>query len=232
MRGSRFIKVPLTVERLRELLAYDQESGVFTWKIARCNVKAGAIAGRCWAPANYRYIRIDNHDYLAARLAVFHVIGEWPKAAVKYEDRDRTNLSFKNLSVGRYMATQFNHKTSEGRSAYGRAHRKANPDLHKDKYLQRDFGLSLEEYIAMSVSQGGVCAICEQPEHVTWRGAVKMLSVDHNHTTGKVRGLLCNDCNHMIGQARESRDRFLSAIRYLDKHSGAAKPAVMLKEAK
>ena len=59
--------------------------------------------------------------------------------------------------------------------------------------LKRTFGLTVEEYDAMLDAQHGVCAICGKlPQK-------KRLAVDHNHTTGKVRGLLCPSCNRTLG---------------------------------
>ena len=59
-------------------------------------------------------------------------------------------------------------------------------------------------------------------------GKVRALSVDHDHQTGKVRGLLCSDCNTGIGKLKEKRETFLSAIKYLDFHSESGDTIVTL----
>lgn len=59
--------------------------------------------------------------------------------------------------------------------------------------LQRKFGISKEEYDRMFVNQNGRCAICRRPPKKF------RLSVDHDHKTGKVRGLLCAPCNKVLG---------------------------------
>jgi len=59
--------------------------------------------------------------------------------------------------------------------------------------LKRDFGITIEEYDAMLTKQGGVCAICKRPPNKN------RLAVDHDHTTGEVRGLLCPSCNRAVG---------------------------------
>ena len=78
---------------------------------------------------------------------------------------------------------------------------------HKFYRLQKGYGLSREDYENMLSSQGGVCAICMEHE--------KQLCVDHDHSTQKVRGLLCHDCNRAIGLLRESEANMNRAIAYL-----------------
>lgn len=87
----------LTVERLRQVLAYDQESGLFTWREATSfRVTVGKTAG---SPCKSGYIEIgvDGHSYYAHRLAWFYVTGEWPPHQVDHRDRVRTNNAFLNL---------------------------------------------------------------------------------------------------------------------------------------
>lgn len=63
------------------------------------------------------------------------------------------------------------------------------------------FGITTVEYDSMFELQGGVCAICRQPETVRTRvGVVRRLAVDHDHETNLVRGLLCYRCNTTLGQ--------------------------------
>jgi hypothetical protein len=70
---------------------------------------------------------------------------------------------------------------------------------HDRRKRLRRFGLEPEDYDAMLEAQGGVCAICGQPETVVRYGQVQPLSVDHDHKTGQVRGLLCHRCNIRVG---------------------------------
>lgn len=103
--------------------------------------------------------------------------------------------------------------------AYQQAYREKNRETLRHKERERKFGISRQEYADLFLKQNGVCAICKQPETATRLGKVKALSVDHCHTSGKVRGLLCSDCNTGIGKMKESREALLAAIRYLDEHS-------------
>jgi len=77
-------------------------------------------------------------------------------------------------------------------------------------HLMRKYGITLEQYDAMLLAQGGGCAICGTPEP---EGT--SLHVDHHHDSGEVRGLLCFGCNAGIGQFREDRDLLLAAAEYL-----------------
>jgi len=81
---------------------------------------------------------------------------------------------------------------------------------HKNK-----FGLVDGEYDRMFEKQDGVCAICRKPETRKVRGIVVALSVDHDHETGRVRGLLCQSCNQAIGLMQDDPTRLLAAASYL-----------------
>lgn len=101
--------------------------------------------------------------------------------------------------------------------------RKINPDYEKERYqrekvetrerhLIRKYGVNLADYKAMLADQGGVCAICGRPENGEH---YSVLHVDHCHTTGRVRGLLCRGCNHMLGHIKDDSGVFLKAVEYL-----------------
>src|SRR5271166_6576054 len=83
--------------------------------------------------------------------------------------------------------------------------------------LKSRFGITLEQYNEMLTKQNGVCAICKQAEtHIDKRvNRPRNLAVDHNHITGKVRGLLCFDCNAALGKFNESIELINRAINYL-----------------
>ncbi len=95
--------------------------------------------------------------------------------------------------------------------------REQNPEKVKRQVrqaaLKMNFGLSIERYEAMHKSQFGKCAICKKVDD-------RQLSVDHNHDTNKVRGLLCRKCNLAIAHLDENVLTLKSAINYLEKHNG------------
>lgn len=82
----------------------------------------------------------------------------------------------------------------------------------KNNHLKTMYGITIEEYDDMLKRQNGVCAICLKPESQSYR----RLAVDHNHTTGKVRALLCYGCNRGIGSFKENPDSLRSAADYLE----------------
>lgn len=87
------------------------------------------------------------------------------------------------------------------------------PDDHKIS----GYNLTVGEYNAMFRDQKGLCAICGKKETRKSRhGGICKLSIDHSHTTGKVRGLLCIKCNFGIGQFDEDVERLLKTIKYLN----------------
>jgi Autographiviridae endonuclease VII len=80
---------------------------------------------------------------------------------------------------------------------------------NRKSHLKRKYGLTVEQYEAMLDAQGGVCFICrETPGDLP-------LHVDHDHTTGDVRGLLCIRCNNALGLFQESPALFQAAADYL-----------------
>lgn len=95
----------------------------------------------------------------------------------------------------------------------------ANADRHsriqKNSRLKKFFGITLEDYERMFQEQDGKCAICSKPQ-----GNNKRLAVDHNHKTGKVRGLLCWICNSAIGKFHDDPLLLNKASDYLIKHDG------------
>jgi hypothetical protein len=72
--------------------------------------------------------------------------------------------------------------------------------------LKRKYGLTLEQFDEMLAAQGGGCGIC---------GKLGADNVDHDHETGRVRGILCWNCNIAIGQLEDNEDRVLALAAYL-----------------
>lgn len=88
----------------------------------------------------------------------------------------------------------------------------------RDSHLKRSYGISLEEYDKMYFEQDGCCMICGKNENELLEQhneTQKLLFVDHNHKTGKVRGLLCRKCNFMISYVGDNFNLLYRAIAYL-----------------
>lgn len=84
--------------------------------------------------------------------------------------------------------------------------------------FKNKFGITLEEYDKMFEAQNRVCAICYRPETFILKGRTHSLAVDHCHKTGKIRGLLCRNCNQMLGLAKDNIETLEKAAKYLKPH--------------
>lgn len=89
---------------------------------------------------------------------------------------------------------------------------------HNRRYrLERKYGMSLDAYQTLWDAQGGLCAICGRPETaLSTLGVVQPLSVDHDHITGAVRGLLCAACNKSLGGFSDNPTYLRLAAEYLE----------------
>lgn len=212
---------------VRSQIGYNKETGQFWWLISPAkNIKAGNEAGtikstrksKTGKPTSYRYIKIGTNDVPAARVAWMLAHGEWPKARILFKDGNPLNLALSNLELGASVLMDYDVTEMFERRAYLKSHRDQYPRNWKDWDLQRNFGIGLHEYGKMLVSQNGKCAICKQEETEKRNGNIKSLAVDHNHSTGKVRGLLCSSCNTALGKFKEDVEILKNAISYLQSH--------------
>ena len=116
-------------------------------------------------------------------------------------------------------STDFKEKAA----AYARVWRKKNAGLSKSSDLKKRFGINLVQYADKYREQEGVCAICCTPEvEIDSRSEKpRALAVDHNHTTGQIRGLLCRGCNQGIGNFKEDLQRLKNAVAYLESYESS-----------
>ena len=100
--------------------------------------------------------------------------------------------------------------------AYRSQWAKDNPERVRATNRKNLYGITPEEYTNLMARQCGMCAVCQ-----CWLADLpaKQVHIDHNHDTGKVRGVLCHSCNAMIGHARESIKHLYSAAYYLEMHN-------------
>lgn len=90
----------------------------------------------------------------------------------------------------------------------------------RERHLKYTWGMTTEEYDLKLEQQNNVCAICGRPEK-SKRGTASgqlALAVDHDHETGKIRELLCMDCNQTLGKFNDDPEWFHKAAEYLIKH--------------
>lgn len=99
-----------------------------------------------------------------------------------------------------------------------------NPERAKESQRKRNlkhkYGLTIEDYDRILEDQGNSCAICHKKDYEVSgdRFSKIKFAVDHNHTTGKVRGILCNQCNRALGMFSDSEEVLRSALKYLETH--------------
>jgi len=86
-----------------------------------------------------------------------------------------------------------------------------NFDLQRHYKYKWFYGISLEDYNEMFIKQNGCCKICK----VHQSELTKKLHVDHDHKTGKIRGLLCHNCNLAIGRLKENPEIIAAALEYV-----------------
>jgi hypothetical protein len=90
------------------------------------------------------------------------------------------------------------------------------PIMQRRYNLQFLYGLTLQKYERMVEEQGGVCAVCGQPEIARNQWGIRRLSIDHDHETGEIRKLLCSSCNVALGRLQEDPGRIRALADYAE----------------
>jgi hypothetical protein len=92
------------------------------------------------------------------------------------------------------------------------------PQKRLEQHLKYKYGVSPEDFLAAWSDQNGKCAICEDslPDLTTYENRRRGYAIDHNHDTGEFRGILCTECNTLLGMAGDNPEILANAIRYLE----------------
>jgi hypothetical protein len=106
------------------------------------------------------------------------------------------------------------YECKECRRKYAKKWFKTNAKKQRILQRKRNYGLTENEYNAMVFGQENKCAICKKQKTTE-----QNLDVDHDHRTGKVRGLLCRRCNLVLGMTKEDKLLLYAIINYLDRHN-------------
>lgn len=104
----------------------------------------------------------------------------------------------------------YHHKNRERMAAYRRANPEHSREIIRRSALKRNFGITPEDYNRLLKKQSDVCRICNESDHD------RRLAVDHDHLTGRIRGLLCKKCNRGIGLFKDDIGLLRAAVSYLD----------------
>ena len=100
---------------------------------------------------------------------------------------------------------------------YNKEHYQKHKSMSRKSRLKCQYGITIEDYDNLFAKQDGLCAICGKMEtYKHYKGTICRLSIDHNHTTGAVRGLLCQKCNAALGFLDEDIIRMLKMIEYIE----------------
>lgn len=93
--------------------------------------------------------------------------------------------------------------------------RATNPEKYKTMHYKSRYGITYDQAQRMLKDQDGQCAICKAELDFFSDDAQRKLHIDHCHDSGKVRGILCRDCNLVIGLAKDTHEILLAAAEYL-----------------
>lgn len=112
-------------------------------------------------------------------------------------------------------------EVKERTSTYNKRYAEQNPELMKAKdrknSLKRFWNMTQEQFQVLLNAQNGTCALCSKTES----NPNKSLCIDHDHNTGRIRGLLCDNHNRAMGLFKDSIEDMEKAIKYLKSHRSA-----------
>ena len=128
--------------------------------------------------------------------------------------KERKNLlqSFYRVRKNMNLLSSYSYECKECTVKRIKKRDRTHPHIKREQHLKRRYGISLQEYTEMLDSQGNCCATCGSKEP---GGKWKSFAVDHDHKTGKVRGMLCKSCNIALGEVDDSLTTLKRMIEYL-----------------
>jgi hypothetical protein len=146
----------------------------------------------------------------------------------KIDSQDYDNIELKKQKLKEYTKKYYqlnkekiltrikeNSKTEEFKEKR-RVFNKKRKEINRATYYKKRYGITLEVYNKMLLDQDYKCAICKISETEIKHKRNTYFAVDHCHKTGKVRGLLCNNCNCILGFINDDTEHLNNAIKYLE----------------
>ena len=94
-------------------------------------------------------------------------------------------------------------------------HYNYSPQKRRETHIAKFYNISWDSYVGMHTAQNGKCSICDTDINLLVSDRLTTAHVDHDHTTGEIRGLLCHYCNSGLGYFKDREDLLLKAISYL-----------------
>ena len=126
----------------------------------------------------------------------------------------KKTLALNNFFKDKHRKDGHYVKCKQCQSVYAKQWRLNNSEKARNSYIKSKYGITLEEYNKKLKEQYDSCAICS----TLFPGGNKIsFFIDHDHKTSQVRGLLCRECNLMIGHAKDNTDILREAVRYLER---------------
>lgn len=173
-------------DSILEWIDYNPETGKFHWKKSpNPKIKIGTETGSTGS------IKFPGYSETVGKTAWIIVHGIKPKTRMVFLNGDSSDRRISNIAL---------------------------PDREGNSFrsgLKIYYNMTVEDYWKIHDEQQGVCDICNKPEKPTKTGKRKLLSVDHCHESTKVRGLLCNSCNALLGLSKDRISVLESMISYL-----------------
>lgn len=135
----------------------------------------------------------------------------------------------KDSASHRQYSREYYHRNREAILAKGKLARKKKTQAEKDGAIEYQrwwkianrYGLSQKQFNTILEEQGNCCKICHKPETKKRNSRIQRLSIDHDHETGKFRGLICDKCNRLLAAARDNPTILRAAARYLKERNNA-----------
>lgn len=129
-------------------------------------------------------------------------------------------LTCQFYSAGAKGGFQARCKPCHTKASWQREKEKRKDPIARLESNARRFGIEASDLWAKLKEQDGKCAICLASIVISTEMRQRDLHIDHCHETGKFRGLLCGNCNNLLGMAKESEQTLLSAVQYLIANRG------------
>lgn len=162
--------------------------------------------------------KLRNREYREAHREEIRLANKaWREANKDKIKRNRELYRLRNPERLKERKRLYYERNREKIIQRNKIYRQRFPNSTRTNHLKK-FNITIEGYAHLLEQQNSVCAICFKPERAKMNGKIKKLSVDHNHVTGRVRGLLCSVCNTGIGKLQEDKTILLSAINYLERN--------------